>query len=517
MSPPRSLITNTLSLYCFTTEIQQSGNASTASSAEVLAELKDFVQSNSLQLSKILEASGHPGLNEREVRAIQSHAESLIHSTNEQLQQLLALSVSTNNMVMEMMKMMEEEKHRDKRELYFKTHHLQLTRSDITIEAPIAIGGFAVVHLGKLRSSTKPVVMKIIKDPRKGYQGPLPQEIKESVENETMILDCARHPNVIESFGFAHELRQSIVVLEFAEFGSMADIIRDTMNFSNGFPISLSISWLTDVASALVYLHSKNIVHKDIKGDNIFILSDLTAKIGDFGLAKSEATSMMINASTLGVAAGTLSFMDPRIQLEGLHSSPSTDMYSFGMTAIQLLARKIPSRDGLSDKINGIVADACATPGPPSHSLVEDKHRKQLADILRALTLGSPADRPFARELVQRFINLLSSIAHGDPRRNDASVDFDIVEELSLQLKRVSRENRKKAAAASLAAASGQTTAESIFSFSSASSSGGSLSSVSELKINSNTSVFTAATTVAATGGDDANNELIGRLNCLAR
>jgi serine/threonine protein kinase len=92
---------------------------------------------------------------------------------------------------------------------------------------------------------------------------------------------------------------------------------------------------------------------------------DLTVKLCDFGLSKSESTSMLLNAtmSSLGIQAGTLAFMAPEITERGAGFSKATDMYSMGMTAVQLISRKTPNKIDLARKVRDCVAFATAAPG----------------------------------------------------------------------------------------------------------------------------------------------------------
>lgn len=98
---------------------------------------------------------------------------------------------------------------------------------------------------------------------------------------------------------------------------------------------------LFDVGRALLYMHSQfpPVIHRDIKSDNIFIKSESTAKLGDFGISKFEeiAAEMEYRTETIG----TLQYMAP----ESMHSSSystASDVYSFGVVGWELFAEQSP-------------------------------------------------------------------------------------------------------------------------------------------------------------------------------
>ncbi len=127
-----------------------------------------------------------------------------------------------------------------------------------------------------------------------------------------------------------------MIILEFAPYGSLWDMVTNRVSYP-AIPFSLSLSWLSDLSDALKHVHSKFVVHKDVKCENLLVFNNLKVKLCDFGLAKHNVAG----AQSSVAGGGTGCFMAPEIR-NGLKSTPASDLFSFAMTAVQLLTRASP-------------------------------------------------------------------------------------------------------------------------------------------------------------------------------
>ncbi|KAM4068632.1 hypothetical protein ACB094_12G027600 [Castanea mollissima] len=166
---------------------------------------------------------------------------------------------------------------------------------------------------------------------------------KSSFRHELRTLSLIRHRNVVRMAGYCIKDGYGYIVTEYMPGGTLFDVL------SQSDPC-LSLDWDTryriafGIAQGLSYLHHDcvaQIIHRDIKSDNILMDSELEPKIGDFGMAKLVKDSDSSSTTTRSVIVGTLGYMAP----ENAYSTRLTekcDVYSYGVILLELLCRKLP-------------------------------------------------------------------------------------------------------------------------------------------------------------------------------
>jgi serine/threonine protein kinase len=149
----------------------------------------------------------------------------------------------------------------------------------------------------------------------------------------------------------------------------------------------------TDVTRALEHAHSRDIVHRDLKPANVWIDDDGHARLGDFGLATTEARSRVSG----GTLVGTVAYLPPE-QALGDASSPQSDLYSLGALLYEMLTGQPPFPG--DDAVSIISQHLHADPVPPSRhnpDVPEAVDRVVLA-LLAKRSENRPADAAEARE-----------------------------------------------------------------------------------------------------------------------
>ncbi len=157
-----------------------------------------------------------------------------------------------------------------------------------------------------------------------------------TLETEAEILSVLRHPNIVQYLGVCMDPSSMCIVTEYCGNGSMADVIRTkTLTWSRASRM------LLDAATGMLYLHSRNILHCDLKSNNILVDSHYRTKICDFNMSK------LIEESTGSSLANIQNprWLAPEI-CEGSDShSKASDVYSFGIVMWEVLTGEVPWKD----------------------------------------------------------------------------------------------------------------------------------------------------------------------------
>ena len=151
-----------------------------------------------------------------------------------------------------------------------------------------------------------------------------------------------------------------------------------------GFDTTLSIA--SDICSGLEFAHGKGVIHRDLKPANVFLGEDAEAKIGDFGIAISEAHSRITRA---GMMVGTPAYMSPE-QGTGTKVDHRSDLYSLGAMLYELVAGRPPFSGDHPAAIIGQHVNA-----PPVPPTIHNKECPvKLEELILALLAKEPSDRP---------------------------------------------------------------------------------------------------------------------------
>lgn len=158
---------------------------------------------------------------------------------------------------------------------------------------------------------------------------------------EIQILKALRHPGIVSIFEAMEDERYVFIIQDFIQGRTLAEL-RDDTSLKGMVDEEVVRLWMIDVADALAYIHSMNIVHRDIKPGNIMIDSDGSARLIDFGIARRIST---LSNSSSGTTVGSAPY-SPLERLEGYGDNIQTDIYAYGTTFYSLLRHRIPSVSG---------------------------------------------------------------------------------------------------------------------------------------------------------------------------
>ena len=200
----------------------------------------------------------------------------------------------------------------------------------------IGSGAFGAVYLGVHEETGQWIAVKRlpIRQAVKSFTIPtdaagkaaLDEQLDELVE-EIRVMRDLDHPNIVRYLHAERNDAELSIFMEYMSGGSLGSLLKKFEKF----PESMVKVYMRQALAGVAYLHSKNIVHRDIKADNILLHSDGTAKLSDFGTSREFSESVNLLTVT-----GTPWFMAPEVVKGTGHGAPA-DIWSIGCTIIHLI------------------------------------------------------------------------------------------------------------------------------------------------------------------------------------
>jgi hypothetical protein len=202
------------------------------------------------------------------------------------------------------------------------------------VERLLGSGGMGAVYLARRRGGGDPVAIKIL----------LPRmEVDDAARDiflrEIDIAQSLKHPNIVGYKDFGKHEGRYYFVAEYCAGGSAEALRRQR---GGRLPLPTVLKLAVEALEGLAAAHKAGFVHRDLKPENVLLDGDGTARLGDFGLAKSFQLAGLSGMTATGVSAGTYYFM-PREQLTSYRQvRPTSDVWSMGATIYYLLTGQYP-------------------------------------------------------------------------------------------------------------------------------------------------------------------------------
>jgi len=243
-------------------------------------------------------------------------------------------------------------------------------------------GGKKRVYLARDERLQRDVALAVI--PAGGLDGTGRERILREAQHMGRV---GAHPNLVTVHDIGEEDGNPCIVQEFIGGGDVASLLEQ-----GKLPVARTLRIAADVLQALSFMHGQGVVHRDLKPANVFLATDGTAKVGDFGLAVSTDFSRLTLHGTL---VGTVAYMPPE-QAIGGDVTPRSDLYSLGAMLYEMITGRTPF---LGDDATAIISQHLNTaPVAPSW------HTQDCPPLLEALILRllekDPAKRPASADEV---------------------------------------------------------------------------------------------------------------------
>ncbi|MBP1578269.1 MAG: Stk1 family PASTA domain-containing Ser/Thr kinase, partial [Oscillospiraceae bacterium] len=193
----------------------------------------------------------------------------------------------------------------------------------------VGVGGMANIYRATDVTDGKEVAVKILRE--EFYQN---DEFLRRFKNESKAIAMLSHKNIIKVYDVCFERNIRCIVMEYVD----GITLKEYMEEQNPLGWKETLHFVLQILQALSHAHSRGIVHRDIKPQNVMLLSDARIKITDFGIARfarSEAHSITDRA------IGSVHYISPE-QARGEHTDQRADIYSVGVMLYEMLTGQLP-------------------------------------------------------------------------------------------------------------------------------------------------------------------------------
>ena len=168
----------------------------------------------------------------------------------------------------------------------------------------------------------------------------LDQNQKKKTMEEVKIIQKLNHPNIIkfhEVFISKQPYETLNIIQEYADGGDLSERIEKMKNKNKFFSENQILDWFTEISLALNHMHSKHILHRDIKSQNVFLTKNNMIKLGDFGISKTLDYTLAKAMTVIG----TPYYLSPEI-IQSIPYSYESDIWSLGVLLYEMCSLKMP-------------------------------------------------------------------------------------------------------------------------------------------------------------------------------
>ena len=291
---------------------------------------------------------------------------------------------------------------------------------------PLGHGSYGAVY--KAKCDQLPCAAKLLHPTILDPSDPGTGKIMQRFQQECSFLENIRHPNIVQYLGMTRdpESRLPVLLMELLD-ESLTKLLEHSQQ-SLAYHVQVDICH--DIALAVAYLHSNDIIHRDLSSNNVLIMAKSRAKVTDFGMSKLAGAAPRMTPLTM--CPGTLAYMPPEALDEPPIYTKKLDCFSEGVIMIQVCTRLWPEPGPRTTTIPFPASPTGVTLMP----VPESERRKNHIDIIDCGHGLVPIamdclhyqenERPSSEELCQRLADLKETSEYRESVEQIESVQNDI-------------------------------------------------------------------------------------------
>ncbi len=217
------------------------------------------------------------------------------------------------------------------------------------LQSIIGEGGMAKVYRARCNLLNRNVAVKILKS-----DVAADEEFREHFKTEARAVAMLSHPNIVAVYDVSRDDNPDYIVMELVDGITLKQYIKA----KGSVPINETIHLSRQIAKALSHAHSKGIIHRDIKPQNVLLTVDGIVKVADFGIAHLEQAA----GSEASMGLGSLNYTSPEL-LRGATPDAAGDVYALGISMFEMLTGALPYMAG-ADAAETLARISMGSKGP---------------------------------------------------------------------------------------------------------------------------------------------------------
>jgi len=251
------------------------------------------------------------------------------------------------------------------------------------IQEPLGSGGMAVVYRAVDKKLDRSVTLKIMRED-------LEEGFVERFYKEAQSAAGLSHANIVKVYDYGEDDGIHYIVMEYVDGATLKELIVKKAPFDEETTLGVAVQ----IASGLRHAHRNDVIHRDIKPQNILVTHDGVVKIADFGIARMARASTLTSSTS---SMGSVHYFSPE-QARGGYVDYTSDIYSLGITMYEMATGQLPY-DGdaavtvalkhindpfpdprelnpdISDHLRYIICKATEKYAAKRYAIIEDMHR----------------------------------------------------------------------------------------------------------------------------------------------